>query len=560
MSQTPATAPPTVVPDRSADRSAPAPPAPPVARAVRGMSNRLVTLLVGGVLAVGVGLVELRWRLPPYPSDQLHYFDFATTFPHRPEFDDPEFFARFFHLFLRHGLVIPIRLAQEVFGYSQAAYLVVPVLAGVALAVGVYFLGFLLFGRTVGVAAAVLTVGNSIAFPELTQPLPDLLATALLTCALALAVAVRQRRLLVTGGSPWRERVALLAIGGLLGWSYLAREYIVFVWPLVPLLLLRRVPLRRLLWIVLPLAAIGAGETALNAWAFGDPLARFHASSAHGSVPPPTTDFLGHSRRWYLTRILWVFGSAPEGWWLKAALVATVVGGVFSRRLAILLVWAGLFYVPLVTLGGVLDPDHPMLRILKERYWLPLVPAVMLGAVAAVFLLTRTLARLVPLLRARAGLVASVAALAAVVVPVGIAQHARTTDLTDPLNATYAANGGTQLEQFRSWLATGDGAQDHTIWADQRSVRLVRVFVHGTFGGRVWDGRILTWETPEQRPGAPSPARGDLVFFYSPHSTVCGYCRGNAEALVGTRPLAVPESWRLAFATDDGLVEVYEVR
>ena len=524
--------------------------------------SRQVTILVGVLLAAAAGIVEVLWRLPPYPSDQLHYFDFAESFPDRPSFDQPEFFTRFLHLFLRHGLIIPIRLAQEGFGYSQAAYLVVPVLAGIGLAVGIYLVGVLMFNRTVGVAAAVFALGNSIVFPELTQPLPDLLATTLFCWAVAGSLALRQRRQLVTA-SRRREIATLLLVGALLGWSYLTREYIVFVWPLIPLLLVRRVPVRRLIWIALPLAAAAAGETVLNWFAFGDPLARFHASSAHGSVPPATTDFLGHSRRWYLTRLLWVFGGTPEGVWLKGALVATVAGAVFSRRLRILLVWAALFYVPLVTLGGVLDPEHPMLRILKERYWLPLVPAVMLGAVAGVWLSTRAVGRRVPFLRARAGLVAGAVTCAVVAVPVGIAQQARTTDLTDPLNATYAANGGTQLEQFRSWLGSRPDGDVRAIWADQRSVRLVRVFVNGTVGGAVWDGRLATWYAPGQAPAtepATAPAPGDHVFFYSRRSTICGYCRGNAEALLDSRPASVPPTWRRAFATDDGLVEVYEVR
>ncbi|MEQ7123230.1 hypothetical protein ABN034_01805 [Actinopolymorpha sp. B11F2] len=523
--------------------------------------ERLHTLVVGGLLAIATVLVEIVYRLPPYPSDQLYYFDFAESFPASPLADNSLFLQRFVHQFLRYGLVFPMRLAQEVFGYSQGAYLLVPVAAGVALAVGVYLLGVLLVNRTVGVAGAVLTVGNSIVFPELTQPLPDLLATSLFCWAVVVAVAIRQRRRVVTV-TRRRETVALLVLGVLLGWSYLTREYIVFCWPLIPLLFLRRVPLRRWLWVALPLVVIGGGEAIVNAVLFGDPLARLHASAAHGSVAPAVTDFLGHSRRWYLTRVLAVLGAAPEGQWLKGALVVTVLGAVFSRKLVVLAAWAVLFYVPLVAFGGVIDPDHPMVRILKERYWLPLMPAIMLGAVVAGWLVVHAVVRRAPPVRAYAGVAAGVAALAVAVVPVSIAQHVRMTDRDDPLNATYAVNGGTQLEQFRSWLAA-DGGDVDTIWADQRSVRLVRVFVNGTFGEPVWRGRIATWYTPEQVPAgtaAEAPQAGDHVMFYSLRSTICGYCRGNAEVLLDSRPARPPATWRLVFTTDDDVVQVYEIR
>jgi hypothetical protein len=505
--------------------------------------QRLHTLVVGGLLAIATVLVEVFYRLPPYPSDQLYYFDFAESFPASPLADDSLFLQRFFHQFLRYGLVFPMRLAQEVFGYSQGAYLLVPVVSGAALAVGVYLLGVLLVNRTVGVAGAVLTVGNSIVFPELTQPLPDLLATSLFCWAAVVAVAIRQRRRLLTV-TRRRETGALLVLGVLLGWSYLTREYIVFCWPLIPLLFLRRVPVRRWPWVALPILVVGAGESLLNAVLFGDPLARLHASAAHGSVAPAVTDFLGHSRRWYFTRVLAVLGATPEGQWLKGALVVTVLGAVFSRRLAFLALWAGLFYLPLVAFGGVIDPDHPMIRILKERYWLPLMPAILLGAVIAGWLVVGAVARRVPPLRAHTGLVAGVAALAVAVVPVAIAQHVRTTDRDDPLIATYAVNGGTQLEQFRSWLRA-DGGEVDTIWADQRSVRLVRVFVNDTFGDPVWRGRISTWYTPTQVPAGATvaaPKPGDHVMFYSLRSTICGYCRGNAEVLLDSRPATAPAS------------------
>ncbi|MGW5359953.1 glycosyltransferase family 39 protein [Actinopolymorpha pittospori] len=508
--------------------------------------QRRVALLLDCLLAASVAVVLLLYRIPPFPSDQLNYFDAARDFPAAPTYAG-------MHQFLRIGLTLPLRLAQEVFGYSQVAYLIVPMLAGFALVMCVYALGTMLFHRAVGVAAATLTLANTLVFPDLTVPLPDLMATALLTAALVLALALRQRRRFVSATTR-RQILALLAVGALLGWSYLTREYIVFCWPLVGLLLLRRVPLRRMLWILAPLAVVGIGESVLNALIWHDPLARVHASAEHGSGgAPPVTDYLNRSPRWYLTRILVVLGTTPEGIWLKLALAGTVLGAFFSRRLAFLLVWAALFYVPIVTLGGLLNPEAPSLRILKERYWLPLVPALTLAAIGGVWLLVRHRARELSFLRRRATVLAGVAAVLAAAVPSGVAQYARSTDLVDPINATYAANGGTQLEEFRSWLSThADGV--HTIWADRRTIRPLALFVQGPAGGDFWQGRLHTWSKT-----SGAPASGDHIVVYSAYSLVCGQCRRQAEAVLG-RPVTPPSSWRRVFTSRDRVVEVYQVR
>jgi 4-amino-4-deoxy-L-arabinose transferase-like glycosyltransferase len=515
----------------------------------RWRRSRPLTVLVGCLLAAGVGVVEVLYRMPPVPFDQVNYFDAAWGFPSHSSYISE-------HQLLRHGLTVPIRFAQELFGYSQAAYLAVPILAGVLLAVSVYVLGLLLFNRTVGVAAAVLTVGNSTVFASLTTPLPDTLATALMCAALAVALALRQRRLLVTS-TRVRQIVALLLVGTLLGWSYLAREYMVFCWPLVALMLVRRVRLIRLGWLALPVVLIVAGESLLNAVAYGDPLARLHVAAHHGDGPPLSdepwrNEHLGRSPQWYLTRLAAIVGAAPEALWLKAAIAATVIGAFFHRKIGFLLAWALLFYVPLVTLGGLLDPYHPRLRINVQRYWLPLIPALCLAFVAVVWLLVGNRARVVPFLRRRTRLcsvIASLAVLAAVAVPVGIAQHARDTGLTDPYTR-YAANGATELEDFRSWLRTGSV---DTLWANPSTNRVVKIFLNPTFGRPAWDGELKVWHRVDE------PRPGDHVLLYSARTATCGSCMLHAQNILG-KPLRIPASWRLVFQANDRQVEVYRVR
>ncbi|MET9020190.1 glycosyltransferase family 39 protein [Actinopolymorpha sp. NPDC004070] len=514
--------------------------------------RRAVAVATDCLLGLTVVVVAVLYRLPPIPSDPINYLVAARNFPHHPV-------GAIEHQYLRIGLVLPLRLTYDLFGYSQVAYLVVPILAALLLVMSVHALGSLLFNRYVGVAAALLTLTNSVVFPDLTQPGPDVPAAALLVTAFVLALALRQRR-------PWpcatprREVGVLLAIGGLLGWSYLCREYVVFCWPAVPLLLLHRLPWRRLLWIVVPLAVVAIGEAILGWLTFHDPLARLHASSSHGSGPPIATDYLDQARSWYLLRFPEILRSSPEGWWLRMTAVAAIAGTVFSRRLRFLGAWAALFFLPLVILGGWANPHAPMLRLYLPRYWVPLVPTLALACAGVTYLLlryaTHLLVRYVTATNPRGKWIARVAGmltLLAVVVPVGVSQQARATNMSVPLNRAYAANGGTHFEQLRTWLA-GHRSEVRTIWGEHRTLRIMGFFANSPAGTPVWKGHLRTWS----KAGA-KPASGDHVLLYSAYSDACQPCRLNVEHTLGIHPVRPPTSWHLVFTTGDRVVQLYRV-
>src|SRR5262249_15629193 len=111
------------------------------------------TAALGAGLAVAWLCVLLpHLRVPP-PQDPLDYLQAAADFPRGLTDPDAPPGADVTHQVLRFGLTLPTRLAIEVFGYSQAAYYAVPVVAALLLLVSVYALGCLLFSRTVGAAA-----------------------------------------------------------------------------------------------------------------------------------------------------------------------------------------------------------------------------------------------------------------------------------------------------------------------------------------------------------------------------------------------------------------------
>ena len=494
-------------------------------------------------VAIAALALSLLARMPPIPSDQLNYFEFARVLPEIPETPGV------YHQFQRIGLVLPLALAIKALGYSPLAYYAVPILASVALALSVYWLGALLFNRVVGAAAGVLVVGNSAIFVDLAAPLPDVLSTALFCWALVLTIAIRQEQRLVT---TTRTRLigTLIGIGLLLGWSYLTREFIVLLWPLVPILLVRPVGFRGLLWVALPLAMVGIGELALNASLYQDPLARVRSVLGHGEGPMSSTALSAYrdqERLWYANVLPDALRAFPEGDWLIASLVMTIAGAIVWPSHRILLGWFACLALPLSLLGGVLDPAEPMLRLTNFRYWFPIVPAIVLGGVGGVWLATRWFARSIPIGTAGSEAAAAVLAIAVAIPPLAIAADARDQD------ARYIAGGAVQLEALQTWLLS-DGQAVDRLWADSRTGRIIPLFATGLPGQPGWRGEVLSL-----RAGADAPQRGDHVLLYSEGRGVCGRCRDALERELGS-PVPVPESWATVFATEDGIVRVYEVR
>lgn len=512
---------------------------PPAGRLEAPNHRRYVTIALGAAVGFATLVGELLYRVPPQPSDQINYLDAAQAFPEPP--------ANFYHtITMRMGIVLPMRLLLMLFGFNEASYYLIAFGAGIALAVGVFALGTLLFNRTVGVAAAALTVGNSVVFPDLTQPLVDPLATALFCWALVLAVALRQHRP-QTSSTRRRETITLIVIGALLGWSYLTREFIVFLWPLIPFVLFRRIRLRRLLWIALPLAVVGLGEAALNAWIYGNPIERFTASSGHREILAGQDYGAKQQHRrgeYLLTRFVAAIGKTPEGMFLKAALVATLLGAIRSRRLRFLAAWFALLWVPLTLLGGILDPSRPTLALTIARFWLPIIPAICLGGVGALYLLARQEARRYPLLVTRAVGVAACVALVGTAVPVTVAQYARMHDLA------YVRNDGDHLGLLRTWLVKSS-QQVRVLRTDPRTARVLDVSMPGPFGEGGWDGAIEKMAKPEDA------RSGEYVVLYGDFPA-CQQCQMAAAKIFGNTPV-LPPSWERVFETPKRKIQVFRV-
>jgi hypothetical protein len=503
-------------------------------------------LLIPAALTLGWLVVTVLHLRFPYPSDQLNYFRAAAAFPH------PLVPATEIHQVTRFGLLIPVRGVMLVFGYSQASYYLIPVLGTLVLLLGTYALGTLLFSRWVGAAGALVVVAATPMFSDSTELLPDVLATGLFTVALAVAVAIRRERLPA-------GRWTLLALGLLVGWSYLVREFMVFVWPLIPILIHRRVGWSGLVWLAAPIAALGLGETLL-CWAlYGDPLARVKAIMGHaqGYSPPKIADsFRDKPRSVYLRRLPSTLAEYPEGRWLELLLGLTLLGGLVRiRRFAIPVAWCALLWVPLSLLGGVLNPARPSLRLQLIRYWFPIFPAFVLGGLGLIWLTAGYLAG-----RARRdqGATGRTLRLGLVAVPVVVLLAVSLGTAGIAMRGWWAnpgtrLGGGTQLEAFRDWMSRHDDPAQ-TVWADRRTELALGIYRNGPFGGVAWHQALMV-----AQPGGEPPAPGDLVLFFDTVTgRICGHCRAAAQAVWSNPPRPLP-GWRQVYATRDGVVRVYSV-
>ncbi|RAY11737.1 hypothetical protein DPM19_29445 [Actinomadura craniellae] len=504
-------------------------------------------LLVPLLLATGWLVVLVMHLRQPFPSDQINYMRTAAQFP------DP-LNSALTHQITRFGLVIPLRLSIALFGYSQAAYYSVALLGSLGLLLGTYTLGALLFSRWVGVVAAIVVVAAPPLFIESSDPLPDVPAAALITLALALAVAIRQGRVPVRW---W----TLAGLGALLGWSYLVREFTVFLWPLVPLLIYPRVRRRGLLQVAWPVALAGLLEALLCQVLYGNPLARVHSITGHGQAPSPpaiAATYRDKPRSVYVLRLPDVLAEHAGSGRLVLLIVFTLLGGALAallwrraprwRELALPAAWFLALWVPLVLLGGVLDPAAPKLRLQLMRYWFPIFPAFALGGVGLVWLAAREAA---DRLSRRAATVAT--ALPAVLVLLLGAVTAGPAVRSWWAESGTRAGGATQLAAFRTWMSEhGDGVP--RVWSGRHTVRLLEIYRRGPFGGVAWQAKPTAALI-----GGARPAPGDLVVFYdTDRGALCGFCRLTTEDIWGKPPR--PEAgWREVYATPDRLLRVYSV-
>ena len=333
----------------------------------------------GWVLDVGVGcflvFAFLIFLAEPLPSDPMLYLE-AGQDPLQAELNPGT---------ARLGLLIPITIASLLFGFSEASLYALPLTFIFVFGAATSALGRQVLGRGVGIAAALVAASGPIILLYGTQLLPDLGAAALITACLAFVFKATK------GAIPDNQRDALIA-GLLFGGAYLVRETSLI---LVPAILVAawilQLPAKAMIWLALGALVAPALEMPIGWIIWDDPLFRLDAVTSRSS---PLLDQNASSRvsfeaqANFFTSFKIVIDLLWESAYGKVMLLG---GGAFSvmaavtrkRQYLALSAWILLAWAAFAAVGTIKPSGRLIIRLLLERYWAFLMPALAVATVGA---------------------------------------------------------------------------------------------------------------------------------------------------------------------------------
>lgn len=466
------------------------------------------------VVALTLAVLGLAWyfRAVLVTSDPWHYAQAALDFGGHEWIPSG---------LTRWGIIVPLVPVAAVFGQTLPTFYAFAFLATAIVVPVVYVLA----RHVVPTAVAALTVVTFVAMPltfiNLSRGYPDLMAVALNGLTLLLVLRARDS-----------DRVWPLLVAGLIaGWAFEVRETTVFTWPIFAVLIwgLSRRWLGYAAVVVglVPWAVIDLGLSWLT---LGDPLAKWHVltgSDLNDSTSPLDGSYLGQQRWWYLTRLPLAMAEEPWGWVLLVVCGLGILGGVILRgRVGLYVIWALFPALLLVVQAGVLDPQHPSVRVDVPRYWLAFLPGLTISAVA----LSAAAASRIRL----PGWVGA-GILAAIVVVPGVRFAT-----TEP---TFHPNSGNLPYEVVENLPVGS-----PVFTDGRTLRILPVYR----GDTAVDFRDFT------RRGV-RPESGQYVLIFSDTDETCEFCKLDYDlwkAEGNSLPLA---DYRLVWEAADGKARLYQV-
>ena len=286
----------------------------------------------------------------------------------------------------RVGVIVPAAVAFKLFGVSEAALAVYPLLVSLVGVIVAFLAGRMIFNESAGLIAALLVALLPVDVRYATLLYPDPPAVLLSNVAI----------LLLYSGFRWpgaRTKVAYGALAGLcLGFSWLCKEAVLFSLPLIAAYLLWSVYRDRSNVVLSVGLAVGCTavlvvECAAYAAYLSDALYHFHTLERHNRHPLATPWFWQADAPWsaLLARL---FRDGPQTILLNTqfglvTLVATlaVLYAVFKNMASYGFVgaWFG-YHVALLNFGSH-SLRHYMPLPTYDRYqWSLLLPAVLLTA------------------------------------------------------------------------------------------------------------------------------------------------------------------------------------
>lgn len=494
--------------------------------------------LVGGITVVLYVIGQLVFLEGPHPYDPARYFRIALEFPDVP--------ATLFTM--RVGLVAPVRAAILVFGPSEAALYAVPILSGVVLVGAVFATMLVLFrDRALAAAAALLTGLNVHYLVNSSHIFPDVLATALFTaavfCLLLAGLHLQRKR---SGGGGVLPTILILVAGTLLGWSYLVREFSPILLPaVVALVVAFRYPLRQIAVLAVGALTVFLLDPLAGRLVWDRPLLHWRLLLKRDETVDPdklrrmefVQDQLDsvHGTLLVFPRLLLAWSSGWAFLVLTAVFLAALVL-LRDRRLWLFFMWFASVFVTMTAFGlRSLSSSVWILNITNIRYWYPILPPLIMGALGGLWLLLRAWfpsPRGIYVARGAALCVA-----AAILVP-GFVEFSS-------CSAKYPRKAGPAepWHEVRSWFLTPEAAQFDTVYTGLTTWRLLPAYTASTFGRESWRGEV---ETLEPAGGfAPTSGLGTALLLVNKN-------RRGVPAEVEAQWQELSEQWSPVFVSGDG--------
>ena len=393
------------------------------------------------------------------------------------------------HWTARLLVLLPTSVVSLVFGFSEVTLYVIPLLFVFILGTATSALGRLIFRPSVGAGAALVAASGPIILPYGTQLLPDVGAAALITASLVFLYRASENR------GATSHHSAVLA-GLLFGCAYLIREtslifapaFLVSAWIL-------NVRDKRLLLMMLGALVAPAVEIPAGWILWGEPFPRVVAALGHGgpveevaprhinSVEAQMTYldslgiFVGHLWRSLYGQVI-LIGSAA---------FAVIAALTRNRRYVALAAWIVLAWASFAAAGTVGLTGRLIIRLLLDRYWAFMMPALAVAALGTVALALEQVVR-------RYGHKSSLRALAALLA-VGLIMLGGAASF-DARGGWFMRFGNHGYEQLRSTLASmPSGAKLYVAGEFEDLTRLQTV---GAFGQQTADIQIVSaGEDPE---------------------------------------------------------------
>ena len=438
----------------------------------------IIIILFIFFLALGIQFFFLN---PPVLTDQMEYYFTAIRFPHLPS--NPNIGS------MRIGLELPVSILYRIFGSSEVAYYTVPLLSFSLLAISIYLIGKGLFSRRIGFFSALLVMFIPNLLQECGHLLPDVPATAISSAGFAVLITSFGNKNTERNFTSRKSRFLFILAGILFGWSYLVKEYLAILFFLIPLIFwILEIPFRNIIPVAVAMLVMYGIEIAIGIIYYQNPLVRFLAASpreTEGEIQKDIPRIIS-----YFGRLLVKSGGDGILFLMCLGVVNAIVSSIKKDKPYIfLLAWILLVYL-LFTFAGLLPvifnwQDIVLMRLHKFRYWIPILPPMVIAGVALLDILLHTLYSKIKDFKISESVFSSV--LLSILLSL-ICFHGIMTIQDDP---DFIRNGADHYLELRQFLKENDDSIN-VIWINRDNKRaferILPMYIRTPFGKLIWHG------------------------------------------------------------------------